>query len=695
MSRLLRWLASYRLRFLVRAAFVLLALAIVALALDMLQEEKQLSYRNYRASFLKTQAQIVAQLRHPSGQLALLNPHWDAVPVTPLHPLILPFSAIDFDDQNKVQQAVEMSGCLVQYPNHGGVCVAVGNNPWAGGFVYVAGHVRSPDWVAHARGERDLSLAHRARVAVHVRGQTQRWIAPFEADAMPEGQAKTRRLREGLRGRLTGFVDLGTDVVLAKPVKDFRGWVWQSPVCDAGGVGPQGPECWKTVFFSLRLPVTVLRDALFAGDALQWPPPDLNQMQVEVQMLPPGHGPALLDSNSHGAIPPFAVSDLKPLLLPGETLRLHAQGRQQSEVVLVGGDDQPDPAWPWLRRLVQGLPVQNQGPQALQVTENIATPLGLYTMTLHGDVRSVNRSLTEVAGRAAWFVAAMLLAIALVWLFIEVGMIRRIAKLTRRTASLSKSVKGTGGLENFDFSALRGQDELGILASGLHDLLQRVKEDVERDRIRAEQEKDLWHAVGHEIMSPLQSLMALQGEQDSPARRYINRMLQAIRILYGSASPSEAFQSSELQVQTLDVHAFLRHVADNAPCVGIERVRLLGGDGPLWVKADEYSLEDVVTHVLRNAERYRTPGSNITMTLVPHPSQVIITIHNQGPAIAEDLLDKIFEYGVSDPTESGGHGHRGQGLFVAKTYMAKMGGTIVAQNVSDGVQLVLTLSRAA
>jgi sensor histidine kinase regulating citrate/malate metabolism len=55
------------------------------------------------------------------------------------------------------------------------------------------------------------------------------------------------------------------------------------------------------------------------------------------------------------------------------------------------------------------------------------------------------------------------------------------------------------------------------------------------------------------------------------------------------------------------------------------------------------------------------------------------------------MLEKIFEYGVSDQLESGANGNRGQGLFVAQTYMAKMGGTIKAQNVVGGVDFVLTL----
>ena len=71
-------------------------------------------------------------------------------------------------------------------------------------------------------------------------------------------------------------------------------------------------------------------------------------------------------------------------------------------------------------------------------------------------------------------------------------------------------------------------------------------------------------------------------------------------------------------------------------------------------------------------------------------------MHNQGLTIAEDLLERIFELGVSDPespTPLGEGEHRGQGLFVAKTYMAKMGGTINARNTEGGVAFVLTFQR--
>ena len=135
MNRLLAWLASFRLRVLLRTSFLFLAFVVLAMTVTVLQEEKQRSYNNYQASFGKTKEQIVARLRHPSGQLALLNPTWDARQAAVGRPVVLPYSAIDFDDQNKVRNAVEMAGCLVQYERSGSLCVAIGNNPWAGGFI--------------------------------------------------------------------------------------------------------------------------------------------------------------------------------------------------------------------------------------------------------------------------------------------------------------------------------------------------------------------------------------------------------------------------------------------------------------------------------------------------------------------------------------------------------------------------------
>ncbi|HWI11177.1 MAG TPA: HAMP domain-containing sensor histidine kinase [Burkholderiaceae bacterium] len=677
----------FRLRVFFRGAFAALALATLALAVNVLQDEKQRSHRSYADGLHRNQAQIAARLRHPTGQLVLLNPGIAERTAAPLHPLVLPFSAIDFDDRIKALQAVEMAGCLVQYPNASTLCAGVGNNPYAGAFVYLVGSVASAELVAHEPGDLDLTAAHRVRVELEMRGQTFRWVAPFEA--IGDASSSLRR------GRLTGFVADQPVTPSTRPVRDFRGWLWQEGRCIEAAADPA--HCLKRSFVSVRLPVEIFRDALFQKP-LVWPPPDLAQMHVRLQLLPPGDAAPLFDSDAAGATWPFSLADLRALLLPGELLRVRKLGAGADAPPLElfslrGATATDEPISPWLAQLIRRLPVEGYD-APIEARETIATPLGRYELVLTGDVRSVNRSLATVATRVSWFVGAMLLAIALTWLAIELRIIRRITLLTRRAASVSTGVRAADGLAQVDLSDLRGSDELGVLAQGLQDLLQRVNDDVRREHIRAEQEKDMWHAVGHEIMSPLQSLLALHGAPDDASHRYVSRMQQAVRVLYGHASPSEALQSTTLQLQPLDLNAFLGNVARNAPYSGVEHVVYSALGQAVPVRAEEYALEDVVTHVLRNADRYRSVGSPIRIGLELADGEACVQIHNDGAPIAAGLIDSIFEYGVCDPADAPTSGHRGQGLFVAKTYMAKMGGTIVAANVADGVRFTLSLPLA-
>ena len=706
-------LASFRRRLLFRGAFLLLVLATLALALVLLTEEKQRSYENHRAGFRKTEAEIIARLRHPSGQLALLNPGMARSGAAPLRPLLLPYSALDFDDQNKVQQAIEMAGCSVRYADGSSLCVAVGSNPYAGGFIYLAGSFAAGPLLARERSALDLSMVHRARVSLDMRGASARWTAPFETQA--------EAVAGGVRGRLTGFAEAG-DLLPgnARPVRDFRGWLWQAAQCAEAGATL--PDCARRTFVSIRLPVEVFRDDLFQKPRPVWPPADLERIAVRLEMLGPAGSTPLFDSAAPGATPPPALDSLAAALLPGETLGIERSGARQPMALIRGADQSDERSSPLLERLVRALPVEGAG-NPLSARTLLRSGSDEYIITLTGDARGIDRGISVVATRMSWFVGAMLGAIALAWLLIEVGLIRRIALLTRRAAAVSHNVQGAQGaarIGELDLSDLRGRDELGILAGGLADLLDRVKDDVRREHLRARQERDMWHAVGHEIMSPLQSLMVLHPEQQDPSHRYVQRMRQAVRVLYGTASPSEALAAASLAVGSIDLAAFLANVAGNAHFSGIDGVRFAAPAGAVMVRADEFSLEDVVTHILRNADRLRTAGSAIEIGLATDGGSALVEIFNQGPPVAAELIDRIFDYGVSSAgadIASGGAGatgdsatggtgaaaevgtggiggeHRGQGLFVVRTYMAKMGGTVAVANRDGGVAFTLMLQR--
>lgn len=671
-------LASFRRRILLRGVFLLLAFATLALAVVLLRDEKQRSVRNYEQGFRERQAELMTRLREPAGLLALLNPQ-SGGDVTPLRPLLLPYAALDFDDPTKSQQAVEMAGCPVRYPDGATLCVAVGSNAFAGGYLYLVGSFRTGDLVPRESGVLELEGVHRARIRLEMRGELKTWIAPFERLSL--------RGEPLVRGRLSGFVHEGGMTLdpQAKPVRDFRGWLWQSATCAEGG---ELPDCPRRVFYSIRLPVEAFRAALFDRARPEWPPSDLDQIRVHVQMLAPWQAEPVFDSNAPGAVGPASLDAIAQVLRPGETLAITPENAERAvPVVLRGREQSAEPSSPLILRLVDLLPVAVQ-PTRMEARETIATPLGSFDVRLAGEPRGIARGLSVVATRMSWYVAAMLGAIVLAWLVIEWGLIRRIMVLTRRAAEVSRDMQD-GGIAQLDVSDLRGPDELGILAGSLADLVQRVKSDVQREQLRAQRERDMLQAVGHEILSPLQSLMVLHPRPEDPAHRYVQRMQQAVKVLYGQASPSEALAAAQLELAPVDLDAFLREVAANAGFAGIADVRYAASGRPLVVRADAFSLEDVVTHILRNAERHRAPATPITLGLERRGGQAVIGIHNTGPNIPEALRERIFDYGVSASAAAEPGAGRGQGLFVARTYMAKMGGTVEAVNTSDGVRFDL------
>lgn len=680
-------LAAFRRRLLLRGVFLLLALATLALAVVLLQDEKERRYRDYQQGFRKTQDALMAQLRHPAGLLALMNPQAQGA-VTPLRPLVLPYAALDFDDQNKAQQAVEMAGCSVRWPDGSTLCAAIGNNAYAGGFIYLVGSLRAGDLVGREPGSLDLATVHRARIRLEMRGELTTWIAPFERVSL--------RGEPLVRGRLAGYPFTGEQTLApdARPLRDFRGWLWQSATCIAGG---EPADCPRRVFYSIRLPVEAFREALGGQARPAWPPQDLDRIRVHVQVLAPGDGPPLFDSNAAGAVAPPTLADIEQSLQPGEVLTISSEDAPaHPPLVLRGRDSEAEGRGsPLILRLIDRLPVPVRA-EPLLAQETITTPIGNHDVRLAGDARGVDGGLGVIATRMSWYVASMLGAIVLAWVVIEAGLVRRIAVLTRRAAAVSYNVQqDAGGIGELDVSDLRGPDELGILAGGLADLLQRVKGDVQREQLRAQRERDTLQAVGHELLSPLQSLMVLHPDADDPAHRYVQRMQQAVRVLYGQASPGEALAAAQLELAPLDLDAFLRHVADNAHFAGIAGVRYAALADAVPVRADEFSLEDVVTHILRNADRHRRPGTPITLELQRQDGHAVIAIHNEGDGIPPERLDRIFDYGFSDGAAEEGSARRGQGLFVARTYMAKMGGSVRAVNLPGGVRFELALPLAA
>ena len=225
---------------------------------------------------------------------------------------------------------------------------------------------------------------------------------------------------------------------------------------------------------------------------------------------------------------------------------------------------------------------------------------------------------------------------------------------------------------------------------------------MQRERLRAEREKDQWMAVGHEIMSPLQSLIALHGAPDDASRRYILRMQQAIRVLYGSASPSEAFESTTLQLATLDLDAFLAEVAANAPHAGIADVRYDGpGEAGGRCAPTSTRWKTSSRTCCRTPQRHRRAGTPITLRLRADEARATVELHNEGdadPAGADrpDLrIRRLGRRRRRSRRATPRPRNAARACSWPRPTWPRWAAPSSAENVPGGVRIVLTLPRVA
>lgn len=703
--------AAFLRRTLLRGVFVALLAGSVALVLQLLGDEKLRLQHDYEAGF-RGQLDVVAErLRHPSGALVLLNldrPPDDARGSVPLR---LPLGAIDFDDAAKAERAVDLSGCAWRYADGAEWCPAVGRRASAGAFVYAVLRLPMAPAVGRQPGQTDLATVHRLQLVLQHGSAAQTWLAPLE---LPEPGAGRGQFAGFAMGAAPATAPVPSAIPAvpsatspaplaaapapspppdqldprARPDREFRGWLWQDRACATPADAV--PGCMRRTLLALRIPVDGWRDAARAGGmAGAWPPDDLAMLRLRLRLLGPQPGAApLFDNARPGAVGP-SLAAYADTLQRGERLTVLRGSQRLATVQGPAADAGAEPAAPWLQTLVRRLPAARlEGP--LQAEARL--PDG-QRLLLQGDLGRVDRQLAATASRFTVYVGALAGAIALAWLVVEVGLLRRMAQLTRRANALQLELQRqpqADQLPPLDVADLRGRDELGILAGTVADLLALAREHLRREQLRAHQEREQWQAVGHEIMSPLQSLLALHAGSGDTSRRYLERMQAALHLLYGQASVGEAVDQASAERSRFDVAAFLREVAANAPHAGIHGVQASGCDQPCEVLADPLKLEDALTHLLTNAQRYRIPGTPIRLALQADGHTAVIDVANDGPQIPAERLATLFELGTSDRSQPG---QRGQGLFVARGYLAKMGGSITVANQPGGVCFTLKLPR--
>lgn len=310
-------------------------------------------------------------------------------------------------------------------------------------------------------------------------------------------------------------------------------------------------------------------------------------------------------------------------------------------------------------------------------------------------LKSESPRLSDLATRAfLWLSLTSLLILILAGLWIiAVTRLQRIAKTAYQMTAMPSANASLSVHASY-------KDEIGKLAR-IFDLSIRKSRAKDRQlyfrktnemRYAEEQVKSrhsILEAIGHEIRSPLQSLLN-RTFQSAEIHTELERMRRAVDALYLATSVESGLKNGLIALERADVATYLTKYAKNLSEAGKD-VSYVGASNSVFATFDPINFEQVLEHVFDNADRHKTVGSVAEIRLLDGKDSVVIEIFNQGKSIEDEKLENIFEYGSSS---ADGISNLGLGLFVARIYMAGMQGAIRAENQPEGVAIVITLPRS-
>jgi len=247
-------------------------------------------------------------------------------------------------------------------------------------------------------------------------------------------------------------------------------------------------------------------------------------------------------------------------------------------------------------------------------------------------------------------------------------------------------------------------DEIGLLARAVSDMSAALRQ-------RIDAVESFAADVAHEIKNPLASLRSAVdtlGKVDDPALRQeltriaahdvrrIDRLVTEI----ADASRIDA-ELSRTQFEPVDVVALTEALARSRAERGADggaRLVLRHGGKRCRALGDPARLERVLVNLLDNAASFSPPGGEVELATSCGDGRVRITVSDEGPGIAPEAREKVFERFHSVRPEGEDFGsHSGLGLAIARTIVTAHDGTLTATDRLDGkpgARLVLELPEA-
>jgi signal transduction histidine kinase len=266
---------------------------------------------------------------------------------------------------------------------------------------------------------------------------------------------------------------------------------------------------------------------------------------------------------------------------------------------------------------------------------------------------------------------------------VSLAVAARIARPITRLARASRRIAAGHYAERVEADE---PGELGALATSFNEMAGSL-EATERRRVQ------LVGDVAHELRTPLTTLDGfLEGLEDGviepSGETWQLLRAETARLTRMVSDLSELWRAEArqlpLRTTAVDVTEVAREVVARAAPEADGRGVTITTSGEVAVaRADPDRVSQIIANYLSNALRHAPDGSRISVSTSTAPETVQVSVSDQGPGLAPDQLEAVFErfYRV-DTARSRAAGGSGIGLAIVRALADAMGGQAWAQ--SDG-----------
>jgi signal transduction histidine kinase len=208
--------------------------------------------------------------------------------------------------------------------------------------------------------------------------------------------------------------------------------------------------------------------------------------------------------------------------------------------------------------------------------------------------------------------------------------------------------------------------------------------------------------VGHELRSPLTTLVGSVELLDRDREQLPDRAAQAVDLISGDLTRLHSLLNNLVHLARTDAGIDLADapILDLAEMVGQVLPRS-GHSADLLtildsgrVRGDKVLLEQALTNLINNADRHGDGLSAVTIR--PDEDHLLILVDDNGPGVALEDRERIFDRFATSRSSRGSSSGTGLGLALAsQTFSAHGGALWYTENPSGGARFVASLPKVA